>query len=42
MAVAVDKELRFWELKGKTRLGFFFSITDIGPSIKAGEYTCMT
>ena len=28
--------------KGKTGLGYYFSITDEAPSIKAGEYKYMT
>jgi hypothetical protein len=39
---AVEKELRFRELKGKTGLGYYFSITDKAPAIKAGEYKYMT
>ena len=30
------------ESKGKTGLGYYFSITDEAPSIKAGEYRYMT
>jgi hypothetical protein len=39
---AVEKELRFQELKGKTGLGYYFSITDKAPAIKAGEYKYMS
>jgi len=39
---AVEKELKFRELKGKTGLGYYFSITDKAPSIKAGDYRYMT
>ena len=42
MAEAVEKELKFRELKGKTGLGYYFSITDKAPGIKAGEYKYMT
>jgi len=42
LAEAVEKELRFRELKGKTGLGYYFSITDKAPAIKAGEYKYMT
>jgi hypothetical protein len=38
----VEKELKFRELKGKTGLGHYFSITDKAPAIKAGEYKYMT
>ena len=39
---AVEKELKFRELKGKTGLGYYFSITDKAPAIKAGEYKYMS
>jgi hypothetical protein len=42
LAEAVEKELRFQELKGKTGLGYYFSITDKAPAIKPGEYKYMT
>jgi hypothetical protein len=38
---AVEKELKFQELKGKTGLGYYFSLTDKAPSIKAGEFKYM-
>jgi len=39
---AVEKELSFREIKGKTGIGYYFSITDKAPSIKAGDYRYMT
>ena len=39
---AVEKELKLQEIKGKTGLGYYFSITDKAPGIKAGEYKYMT
>jgi hypothetical protein len=37
LSEAVEEELRFRELKGKTGVGYYFSITDKAPSIKAGN-----
>ena len=42
LSEAMEKELSFRELKGKTGLGYYFSITDNAPAIKAGEYKYMT
>jgi hypothetical protein len=39
---AEEKELRFREIKGKTGLGYHFSVTDKAPSIKPGEFKYMT
>jgi hypothetical protein len=42
LSEAQEKELRFQELKGKTGVGYYFSITDKAPSVKAGEFKYMT
>jgi hypothetical protein len=42
LADAVEKELKLQELKGRTGLGYYFSLTDKAPSIKAGEFKYMT
>jgi hypothetical protein len=42
LAEAVEKELKLQELKGKTGLGYYFTLTDKAPSIKPGEFKYMS